>query len=204
VGTQPEGQYFVSNKPKDVVLRLTKPIAESNKNITVDSWFCSIPLVEELCKIKLTLVGILRNNKKKLANELYLRYLNENKKVFAISSIRFDNAIDCDTGEDRKPEIIALYKITKAGVDVVDEMLLDIACINSQVIFSFNKPDTTLIRRKFLREIDLHLVKPQVYQRANDQRISRHLRVKAARISEVDPVPSISFTNEHDIQKKQP
>ncbi|KAF2890067.1 hypothetical protein ILUMI_16106, partial [Ignelater luminosus] len=149
-----------------------------------------IPLAEKLCKSELTLVGTLRNNKKELRSdpvnvEDSLTRRNKNKNVFAISSMHFDDAVDSHTGEDRQPEIIIPFNIT-----VLDKMLLDIAGINSQVIFSFNKPDTTLIRRKFLREISLHLVKPQIYKRTNDQRNPRYLCVKAVRISKVDPVPS--------------
>ncbi|KAF2901492.1 hypothetical protein ILUMI_04698 [Ignelater luminosus] len=161
VGTQPESQYFASNKPKDVVLRLAKPIAGSNRNTTTDNWFRNIPMVEELCKIKLTLVGTmveelckikltlvgtLSNNQRELLSELVnvkdrpiessifafkekysaVSYVpkNRNKDVLGITSMDFDDAIESARGEDRKPDIITLYNISKAEVDVVIEMYL--------------------------------------------------------------------------------
>lgn len=64
VGKQPQDSlYEISNKPKDVVLRLSRTIHDTGRNITADNWFSSIPLVKELLTKKLTNVGTLRKNK---------------------------------------------------------------------------------------------------------------------------------------------
>nr|XP_023024488.1 uncharacterized protein LOC111512584 [Leptinotarsa decemlineata] len=48
IGTQPAGPYQVSNKSLDVVVRMTEPIHDSKRNITMDNWFTSIPLAQSL------------------------------------------------------------------------------------------------------------------------------------------------------------
>lgn len=54
----PLGEYFVKE--------LTRPLHGSNRNITTDNWFSSIPLAKALlCEpYKLTIVCTLRSNKK--------------------------------------------------------------------------------------------------------------------------------------------
>lgn len=68
LGTQPDGPYKISNKSSDVVLRLSQNIYGSGRNITIDNWFTSIPLVTTLLRQhKLTAVGTIRKNKRELA-----------------------------------------------------------------------------------------------------------------------------------------
>lgn len=86
--------------------------------------------------------------------------------------MHYDDAIDEETGNDRKPEIITSYNKTKSGVDVVDKMcasynvarntrrwpmviffsMLNMAGINSQVIVSKNG-SKVIRRRLFLRQL---------------------------------------------------
>lgn len=54
------------SKPTQSVLRLSKPIQGSNRNITADNWFSSIELVELLKKKKLTYVGTNKKNKREI------------------------------------------------------------------------------------------------------------------------------------------
>lgn len=66
-GRQQQGPYNVSNSAKDVVLRLVQPISQSGRNVTVDNFFCSIPLCDELVQDhKLLLDGNVRKNKREL------------------------------------------------------------------------------------------------------------------------------------------
>lgn len=44
-------------KPTQAILRLVKPIENSNRNVTADNWFSSLELVEELTKRSLTYIG---------------------------------------------------------------------------------------------------------------------------------------------------
>ena len=71
-GKQPDGPYSLSNKPADVVRRLTEPISGSGRNITADNWFTDIDLVQELKEKKLSYVGTLKRNKRQLPPELVI------------------------------------------------------------------------------------------------------------------------------------
>lgn len=43
-GKQPEGPFRVESSGKVIVERLLQPISGTRRNVTVDNWFCSIPL----------------------------------------------------------------------------------------------------------------------------------------------------------------
>ncbi|KAJ8926975.1 hypothetical protein NQ314_020616 [Rhamnusium bicolor] len=47
---QPDGPYKVTNSPNCIVERLCDPIKGSGRNLTINNWFTSIPLVEKLYK----------------------------------------------------------------------------------------------------------------------------------------------------------
>lgn len=125
--------------PTQTVLRLVKPIAQTNRNITADNWYSSIELVDELKKIGLTYVGTIKKNKRQIPAEFLptrKREINstafgfqkdktmvsfvpkKNKAVLLISSMHHQRVIDKETN---KPEIIMFYNKTKAGVDALDE-----------------------------------------------------------------------------------
>lgn len=113
------------------------------------------------------------------------------------------NDIDSTTGDAKKPEIISFYNTTKGDVDTVDKMcgtytvgrrckqwllviffrILDIAGINSQVIFVSNNPETKTVRRLFLRGLGLDLLKLQVSKRVTTKTVPRSLRLEAAKYS---------------------
>lgn len=44
IGKEPNGPFRRSNKTSDLVLRLVQPISGTNRNITCDNWFTSVPL----------------------------------------------------------------------------------------------------------------------------------------------------------------
>lgn len=70
VGLQPDGPYKESNSPDAVVVRLCDVIKNSGRNLTLDNWFTSVPLVETLLKdFKLTVIGTIRKNKRELPVE---------------------------------------------------------------------------------------------------------------------------------------
>ena len=48
VGTQPNGTFSVDNSPGSVVKRMVQPILNTGRNITIDNWFSSVGLVNEL------------------------------------------------------------------------------------------------------------------------------------------------------------
>lgn len=64
VGKQTQGSFQNSTKVNDLVMRLVEPVAGSNRNITCDNWFASIPLAIALREEKkLTFIATLRKNK---------------------------------------------------------------------------------------------------------------------------------------------
>ncbi|XP_044766245.1 piggyBac transposable element-derived protein 4-like [Coccinella septempunctata] len=144
VGLQPEGPYKLNNSGEEIVLRLVQPIAGTNRNVTGDNWFSSVPLVEKLLRHhKLTYIGTLRKNKREIPPEFLPHKKTEekssifgfkeectlvsycpkkNKSVLLLSSMHHCKTIDVDTGVDKKPIIITDYNRTKIGVDLVDQL----------------------------------------------------------------------------------
>jgi len=59
-GKQPEGPYALSNAPTEIVKRLIPPIENSNRNLTTDNYYTSMPLAEELLRKNITLLGTLK------------------------------------------------------------------------------------------------------------------------------------------------
>ncbi|GBN51436.1 PiggyBac transposable element-derived protein 4 [Araneus ventricosus] len=142
-GKQPNGPFQVDNSPSSVVKRLMEPLYNSGRNLTVDNWYTSYPLSQELLQKKITIVGTLRKNKREIPpiflnsrkRDVYsstfgfqkettiVSYIpKKNRNVLLLSTMHNDNAIDLSTGEAKKPEIITFYNMTKGAVDVVDEM----------------------------------------------------------------------------------
>lgn len=144
-GTQPDGPYTINNAACEVVKRLVTPISQTGRNITVDNWFTSIPLAQDLLQhYRLTLVGTVRKNKREIPTEFVqvkdkpicsstfgfskdkmtlVSYIpKRNKCVVLLSTMHYSPDIDPQTGEALKPEIITYYNKTKIGVDVVDQM----------------------------------------------------------------------------------
>lgn len=142
-GKQPEGPYFASNSPGDVVKRLIQHISGTGRNITVDNWYNSIPLARDLlANHNLTIVGTLKKNKKEIPSEflpsknrqLYsalfgfskditlLSYVpKKSRAVILSSSMHHDKNINLES-EKLLPEMIDFYNQTKGGGDVVDQL----------------------------------------------------------------------------------
>lgn len=127
------------DKPTQAVLRLAEPLFTSNRNITGDNWFSSVPLVEKLLEYGLTYVGTLKKNKKEIPKEFLAKKSRsvsttmygftkhttiishvpkKNKAVILISSMH--HSVN-DTTDSGKPEIIEFYNGTKGAVDSLDQ-----------------------------------------------------------------------------------
>lgn len=143
VGKQPEGPFQLSNKPSDVVMRMTEPVLGSERNIVADNWFTDFGLVNLLKQNKLSYVGTVRKDKRALPDafintrgrEQYSSLFGfndgtmltsyvprKNKCVLLVSSMHESKAIDESTGEQKKPELITYYNVHKSGVDTADQM----------------------------------------------------------------------------------
>ena len=129
------------NKAKNLVLTLSEPYLDAGRNITVDRFFCSQELAEELLRRRTTLVGTLATNKRHIpAGLMQPSNLNatifcfggpnqsitqvshqysRTKKVYLLSTLHHSTA----TGGPRsKSEIQLYYNATKAGVDAADQL----------------------------------------------------------------------------------
>lgn len=139
-GKQPSGPFCVSNSPTNIVKRLTEPIKGSNRNLTTDNWYTSLPLATYLLKKKITLLGTMHRNKPEIPSEFLPRKNREiqsslfgfrkqatlvsyvpkqNKAIILLSTMHNLPDIDEKSG---KPEILLSYNETKGAVDTVDKM----------------------------------------------------------------------------------
>lgn len=126
--------------PTQYVLKLTEPIQDTNRNVTMDNWFTSVPLAVELLKHGLTMVGTLRKNKPEIPPEFLKKnkdnfpstmfgfdntktivshFPKKNRIVLFLSTMHKDKAIEENS---QKPEVNLLYNATKGGVDTFDQL----------------------------------------------------------------------------------
>lgn len=125
--------------PTQSVVRLTKGIEGTNRNVTADNWFTSMELLNVLRLRGLTYLGTMKKNKKEIPPEFQPNRQREvgsslygftkdctivsyvpktNKSVILLSSMHHKKETDIETG---KPAMIIDYNKTKGGVDEVDK-----------------------------------------------------------------------------------
>lgn len=80
---------MLNNSPPNVVERLVGPILESGRNITIDNWFASIDLAQDLLKEKLTTVETIKRNKRELLKE----FVNSKQREVKSTIFGFTNNI---------------------------------------------------------------------------------------------------------------
>lgn len=139
----PAAKFFVQT--------LTKTIANSNRNVTMDNWFSSVPLTQSLLKEdRLTMIGTIKKNKRefpaefskvtfqdrKVHSSLFLYHedmtalsykTKPNKVVLLVSSLHLDGIVDRNH-RNSLPEIISNYNRTKGAVDTFDQMCHHMNC----------------------------------------------------------------------------
>lgn len=125
-----------------LVKKLSLPIHGTNRNLTMDNYFTSIPLADDILKnCNLTIVGTLRRNKKEIPpsflpnrkkpvlssdfafcekKTLVSFTPKKAKSVILLSTFHSSKSVDSNT---KKPEIIHFYNSTKGGVDTFDQMV---------------------------------------------------------------------------------
>ncbi|CAK1592286.1 unnamed protein product [Parnassius mnemosyne] len=83
VGKQLEGSYNLDTSTVALVKRMIKPIAGSGRNATMDNWFTSISLAEQLLTdYNLTVVGTVKKNNPDIPNDFKRICLEEFSCVF--------------------------------------------------------------------------------------------------------------------------
>ncbi|XP_066259615.1 piggyBac transposable element-derived protein 4-like [Euwallacea similis] len=127
----PLATYFVKE--------LTKSVHGSNRNITMDNWFTSVGLANDLLKdpYKLTIIGTLRKNKREIPKKMLnvrernpntsmfchdqmktmVLYVPKKNKIVLLLSTLHEGAEISSIG---KPAIIMNYDETKGGIDTFD------------------------------------------------------------------------------------
>lgn len=126
--------------PTYYVRSFTEPIHGTNRNITCDNWFTSIPLVDTMMNLKLTVVGTLRKNKREIppsfittrgkqvpsclhafdGPKTLVSYIpRKNKSVVLLSTMHKNSSVDKDSNI---PEVVTFYNATKGGVDTLDQL----------------------------------------------------------------------------------
>lgn len=146
VGVQPAGQYVVDNSTMAVTKRMIQPISGTGRNVTMDNWYTSVPLAEDLvAQHNLTVVGTIKKNKpeipsdfKKKGRVVYsslfgfgkhhstlVSYCSKRNKVVLLLSTMHNDASVNEATPQKLPEIISFYNNTKGGVDVVDRLKLN-------------------------------------------------------------------------------
>nr|CAH7725072.1 unnamed protein product [Callosobruchus chinensis] len=134
------------SKPSQSVIRLARPIFQTNRNITTDNWFSSTEIARTLKENGLTFVGTMKKNKREIpanflpnkkrgiGDSIYgftedltlISYAGKKgKATILISSMHHNREDDPETG---KPTIVSFYNLTKGGVDSLDEKCSKSTC----------------------------------------------------------------------------
>ncbi|KAJ8707787.1 hypothetical protein PYW07_011464 [Mythimna separata] len=179
-GKQPEGPYQLSNAAADVVKRLFTPISGTGRNLTIDNWYSSVTLMNDLAKDhKISGVGTMRKNKKEIPpcfidknrpeyssqfgfsdTATLVSYVPKKKRsVVLISSLHSAAEIDESTNEKRKPSIVTFYNKTKGGVDEVDK---------KAKMYSVSRKNNRWPLTLFFRLLDIAGINSMVILRANN------------------------------------
>lgn len=125
------------------------------------------------------------------------------KNVVLASSMHHTDDIDESSGDKCKPEIITFYNSTKGGVDTVDELcatynvarntrrwpmvifyaLMNVAGINSQIIYISNNPNTKSVRRKYLKQLAVGLADQHLKRRSFMKNIAPAVRQRRQEVA---------------------
>ncbi|XP_072377970.1 uncharacterized protein [Diabrotica undecimpunctata] len=149
-GKQPTGPYELKNDANTVVTRLLRYCSDTGRNVTMDNYFTSVSLANDLVhNHRITLVGTLRKNKRdvppifldtKLRNRnssmftwgvdpnkcIPTSYVPKpNRNFLMLSMFHKDDEIDPERGDAMKPSVITFFNLTKGPVDVVDRMKVE-------------------------------------------------------------------------------
>jgi hypothetical protein len=138
------------NQGNRVVMELVERQYGTNRGITSDNFFTSVPLADNLLSKNLTITGTLRKNKREIPkeflaskerplhsslfgftpNKTLVSYVPQKNKAVLLLSTQFLGN-DISQTETKKPEMIIHYNKTKGGVDTGDKMTAEYSCVRS-------------------------------------------------------------------------
>ncbi|XP_067278005.1 piggyBac transposable element-derived protein 4 [Pseudorasbora parva] len=142
------GEETKKNLAENTVLRLSSGLQQKGLNITMDSYFTSIHLAENLFEKNLTMVGtlniknphvppIMKPSKLRAlhtsefgycGNVSMVSYVQKRKKAEILLSTLHNSKALNETSAKNKPEIFQYYNRTKGGVNNVLQMANNYAC----------------------------------------------------------------------------
>ncbi|KAG5862384.1 hypothetical protein JTB14_007490 [Gonioctena quinquepunctata] len=101
------------------VKELTKSIHGTNRNVTMDNWFTSVPLVDELLQspYKLTMIGTIRKNEKEITKE----FLDEKSRNAKTSMICFDQKKTLVSYMPKKKKLVLLLSTMHGKAEIQEE-----------------------------------------------------------------------------------
>lgn len=131
--------------PSYYIRKLCESISGSNRCVTVDNWFTSVPIFTKMLnEHSITMVGTVRKNKPQIppvfktnaaagtvrhghdGNNLLISYApKKNKVVLLLSSHHKNYSISEDNG---KPSIVNFYNENKGGTDSFDHLVSSYTC----------------------------------------------------------------------------
>ena len=137
------GKSMISHQneliPEYFFREITTPIHGTNRTVTCDNWFTSIPLIQRMLEptYNLTITGTIRKNKREIPAEMKVACKEppstkfcftpdmtlvshtpkKNKIVLLVSSYMHTDAV-----RNSKPNIILHYNDTKGGTDCFDKL----------------------------------------------------------------------------------
>lgn len=156
-----------------VVKQLIEPYLDNGRNLTVDNYFTSIHLADDLSARKTTLVGTIRRNNRcvpAVANDLSERrkgdsryFISDGKMLCSFwdkgnKPVLLLDTFDPTAGDvqnlSEKPSTVKFYNATKSGVDIVDKKVRAYSCKRKCRRWPFsvicNFADIALINSSFI------------------------------------------------------
>lgn len=138
------------NQGNRVVMDMLQPQYGTNRGVTTDNFFTSVPLSDNLLEKKLTLTGTLRKNKREIPKEFLpskereihssifgftptttlVSYVPQKNKAVLLLSTQFHDG-EINEQNEKKPEIILHYNKTKGAVDTGDKITAEYSCVRS-------------------------------------------------------------------------
>lgn len=194
--TQKEGPFYYSNNPIDIVKRMVEPLKNSNRNLTLNSYYSTYSLIQDLLETDIKTIAAVKKHKLEIPPEFlpektgqvgsFLAGYQDDMTLVSYVPKRNKSIILLSTIEEKPHNIILEYNKTRNSVDTIDKMcssfstqritkrwplalffrMLDIAGINSEIIYNANQSPKKPNRRQFLINLAFQLLENNLKERA--------------------------------------